>query len=91
MIRVSAVWPENDFNLRVKFTNDETRYFDVKPYLEYPVYRCLANTGFFALASTGYGTVVWPNIIDISPEETLSALSAPLEHSTIHHQSTATA
>ena len=90
MIRVSAVWPENDFNLRVEFTNGETRYFDMKPYLESPVYRSLAKPGFFALASTGYGTVVWPNDIDIAPE-TLYELSAPLEHSTIHHQSTASA
>ena len=84
MIRVRAVWPDNDFNLRVEFTNGKTRCFDMKPYLEYPVYRCLANPGFFALASTGYGTVVWPNDIDIAPE-TLYELSAPLEHSTIQH------
>jgi hypothetical protein len=88
MIRVSAVWPESDFKLRVQFTNGEIRCFDMKPYLDYPVYQCLANPGLFALAGTGYGTVVWPNDIDIAPE-TLYELSEPLERSTVHHQSTA--
>ena len=68
MIRVSAVTPEPDFGLALVFTNGEVRRFDMRPYLELPVYSRLKNPGFFALARVDYGTVVWPGEIDIAPE-----------------------
>ena len=76
MIRVKSVLPEQNFKLRLQFTNGEVRCFDMAPYLKLPVYRRLENPGFFALAHTDYGTVVWPDEIDIAPE-TLYELSAP--------------
>lgn len=78
MIRVYSVLPGEDYLLRLKFTNGETRCFDMKPYLHLTVYRRLENRGFFALARADYGTVVWPDEIDIAPE-TLYAHSVPVE------------
>jgi hypothetical protein len=51
----------------------------MRPYLHLPIYRCLQNLAFFALARVDYGTVVWPGEIDIAPE-TLYELS--FEHAT---------
>jgi hypothetical protein len=59
--------------------NGEKRRFDMRPYLHLPIYRCLENPAFFALARVDYGTVVWPGEIDIAPE-TLYELS--VEHAT---------
>lgn len=77
MISVSSVVTEPEFHLALTFSNRERRYFDMRPYLHLPVYRCLENPGFFALARVDYGTVVWPGEIDIAPE-TLYDRSVPL-------------
>jgi hypothetical protein len=74
MIRVSTVVAESDFHLSLIFTNNEKRRFDMRPYLDFPVFQPLKNPGFFSLAFVNYGTVVWPGDIDIAPE-TLYALS----------------
>lgn len=68
MIQVIAVIPEPDFQLRLMFSDGTTRRFDMRPYLDLPVYRRLTNPDFFNLATVDYGTVVWPEDIDIAPE-----------------------
>jgi len=68
MIKVTAVKPCSNYGLLVTFLNGENKYFDMRPYLHYPVFRKLENPGFFALASVDYGTVTWPGDIDIAPE-----------------------
>ena len=50
MIRVDSVLPGEDYTLRLRFNNGEIRCFDMRPYLDLPVYRRLANPGFFNLA-----------------------------------------
>jgi hypothetical protein len=77
MIRVTSVQPVPDFKLQLRFSNGACRCFDMAPYLHLPVYRRLDNPGFFALARVDYGTVVWPDEIDIAPE-TLYEHSLPL-------------
>jgi hypothetical protein len=79
MIRVTSVAAEPNFHLVLTFSNGEKRRFDMRPYLHLPIYRCLENPAFFALARVDYGTVVWPGEIDIAPE-TLYELS--VEHAT---------
>ena len=68
MIRVTSVQTTPDFKLQLQFSTGEKRSFDMAPYLRLPVYRRLDNPGFFALARIDYGTVVWPDEIDIAPE-----------------------
>lgn len=77
MIEVCKVETMSDYKLRLFFNTGEHRAFDMKPYLQYPVFRRLENSDFFALAHVDYGTVVWPGEIDIAPE-TLYDLSVPL-------------
>ncbi len=78
MIKVTSVSSDREFHLALTFSNGELRRFDMRPYMDLPAYRRLANPGFFGLARVDYGTVVWPGEIDIAPE-TLYALSLPLE------------
>ena len=78
MIEVTAVQISPDFTLQLQFSTGERRSFDMAPYLHLPVYRRLDNPGFFALARIEYGTVVWPDEIDIAPE-TLYEYSFPLQ------------
>jgi hypothetical protein len=68
MIWVTSVQPVPDFKLQLCISNGECPCFDMEPYLNLPVYRRLDNPGFFALARVDYGTVVWPDEIDIAPE-----------------------
>lgn len=68
MLHVSSVDTGSDFELRLVFSNGEKKRFDMRPYLQYPVFRKLDNPGFFSLARVDYGTVVWPGDIDIAPE-----------------------
>ena len=78
MIRVSSVAAEPNYYLALTFSNGEQCRFDMRPYLHLPIYRCLENPGFFALARADYGTVVWPGEIDIAPE-TLYRLAMPVD------------
>ncbi|GAB6058427.1 DUF2442 domain-containing protein [Desulfonatronum parangueonense] len=68
MIEITSVQASHGFELVVGFNTGETRRFDMRPYLGYPVYRRLENPGFFSLAKVAYGTVTWPDGIDIAPE-----------------------
>lgn len=77
MIEVEYVEVTGDFGLLLTFSGGERRRFDMRPYLRYPVFRRLENTGYFSLARVDYGTVTWPGDIDIAPE-TLYAHSVPL-------------
>ena len=63
--------------LRLRFENGERRDFDMSPYLDKKPYQPLKDARRFALASVGYGTVVWPGEIDMAPE-TLYARSTPV-------------
>ena len=78
MIQVNSVETAPNFSLLLSFNNGERRCFDMQPYLHYPVFRRLENTGFFSLAHVDYGTVIWPGDIDIAPE-TLYEYSVPLD------------
>ena len=76
MIQVSSVEAVPDYRLVLTFTTGERRCFDMRPYLQYPVFRRLENPAFFGLARVDYGTVTWPGEIDIAPE-TLYERSVP--------------
>lgn len=68
MIEVTSVSPQEDYKLLLTFNTGEIRCFDMKPYLQYPVFRDLKNIIIFKKAKVQYGTVTWPNEIDIAPE-----------------------
>jgi hypothetical protein len=77
MLDVVAVEPLPNYWLLLTFANNEQKRFDMKPYLHATVFQPLNNIGFFKLAKVDYGTVTWPNEIDIAPE-TLYELSVDI-------------
>jgi len=66
--QITSVEPKADFHLFVTFDTGECGIFDMTPYLQYPCYRRLRDIGYFSLAKSERGTVVWPNDEDVAPE-----------------------
>lgn len=57
-----------DYCLEAIFENGERRFFDMKPLLSYPAFSKLTEQNFFMKAHVNYGTVVWDDEIDLSPD-----------------------
>jgi hypothetical protein len=68
MRKVVAVRANDDFSLDLKFSDGCVKRFDVKPYLEYGVFKELKDKSYFKRVKLTFGTVQWPNEQDISPE-----------------------
>ena len=66
--RIISVKPEADFNLLLQFNNGETGLFDMRPYLNYPVYKRLCNPNFFVKAFIQNGIVLWDENLDLDPD-----------------------
>jgi len=56
--------------LDVTFADGSRRELDMEPYLDGEVFRPLRDPGFFAEVAIeeGWGTVIWPNGANVSPE-----------------------
>lgn len=54
--------------LTLEFTNGEVKTFDAEPYLNQGVFTRLKDPVLFQQASVAYGTVTWPDELDISPD-----------------------
>ena len=74
-VKVKAM---SDFLLLVSFDNGETRIFDVKPLLGFPLYEKLRNRAFFSTAKADGMCVYWNDDIDICPDMTY-AESQPVD------------
>jgi uncharacterized protein DUF2442 len=68
MNKVVAVRANDDFSLDLKFDDGSVRRFDVKPYLDYGIFKELKDKNYFKRVKVAFGTVQWPNEQDISPE-----------------------
>ena len=73
---VVSVEPLENYKLRIKLTDGRKGIFDVSPYLDMGVFQELRDPQKFRCAYIEYGTVVWPNEIDIAPD-TIEALLQP--------------
>lgn len=68
MHKVVAARANDDFTLDLKFEDESVRRFDVKPYLEYGIFKELKDKAYFKRVKVAFGTIQWPNEQDISPE-----------------------
>lgn len=68
MHKVMAAKANDDFTLDLKFEDNSVRRFDVRPYLEYGIFKELKDKTYFKRVRVAFGTVQWPNEQDISPE-----------------------
>jgi hypothetical protein len=66
--KVIAVTANKDFSLDLKFTDGSVKRFDVKPYLDYELFRELKDPNYFKQVRLAFGTVQWPHEQDISPD-----------------------
>ena len=80
MSKAVSVIANKDFSLTLKFSDDSVKRFDVKPYLDYEVFREVSDLNYFRQVRVAFGTVQWPNEQDISPE-TLYLEGVPLAES----------
>lgn len=68
MIKVIKVKANDDFSLDLKFNDGSIKRFDVRPYLNYEVFKPLKNIDYFKRIKIVFGTVQWQDEQDISPD-----------------------
>lgn len=68
LLDVISVEPRKDNTLLLVFENQETRLFDMGPYLDKKPFTRLKVLQLFMKATVAYGSVVWPGNIDIAPD-----------------------
>lgn len=66
--RAMSVEPLPDYILKIRFNNDELRYFDVKKIYTLNCFKPLQNKEFFNNVRISYGSVAWDNDIDYCPD-----------------------
>ena len=65
---VTKAIPRKDYTLLLTFEDGKNGVYDFRPELSRPIFRKQQNIDFFMQAKVLYGTVVWPDDSDISPE-----------------------
>jgi hypothetical protein len=65
---VTAVSPHDNYMLHLTFENGEQRWFDMKPYLDYGIFRTLKQPDVFKTVRVCFDTVAWDNEVDLDPE-----------------------
>ena len=65
---VTSVIPEQDFFLRLYFSNGEVRRFDVKPYLDKGIFQELKDLSKFYSAHPDGLSVEWDNEASLCPD-----------------------
>ncbi len=68
MKKVVSAKANDDFTLDLRFDDGKFKRFDMKPYLDFPVFRKLKDKDYFKKIKIAFGTVQWQNEQDISPE-----------------------
>ena len=67
-LAVKAVKPLENYLLLLTFENGEIRQFDMKPYLDFGIFRELKDMELFNTVKTGFDTIEWDNEADFDPE-----------------------
>ena len=66
---IVAARPLDGYKVDVEFDTGERGIFDCARYLDKPYWKKLNDNDFFRMVRVGYGTLVWPDEIDIGPED----------------------
>jgi hypothetical protein len=67
--RARKVKPLDDYTLLITFTNNESKVFDVKPYLDQKPFQELKAKGKFETVHIAGLSIEWFNGADICPDE----------------------
>jgi hypothetical protein len=65
---VKTVTPSEDFILAIDFDNGEHGILDMKPYLDFGVFRQLKDRNTFKRVRVTFDTLEWDAGIDLDPE-----------------------
>jgi len=71
---IKKVKPLSDYKIYVETMAGRKGIFDVKPYLDFGVFRELRDINYFNQAGVKNGSVTWPHQQDISPETLLAEM-----------------
>ncbi|MBU0620542.1 MAG: DUF2442 domain-containing protein [Gammaproteobacteria bacterium] len=71
---VKLVKPLPDHRIYVEVEDGRKGVFDLKPYLDFGVFRELKNEHYFNQVGIQFGAVTWPHEQDIAPETLLAGL-----------------
>lgn len=77
---VKSVKPMPNYKLKICFTNNEEKEFDVTPFLGKGIFSELKDEGYFDQVRVAFGSVEWPNEQDFS-KDTLYLLAKPCMNS----------
>jgi len=65
---VREVTPNEDFSLNVVLENGEKRMLDMKPYLNFGVFKKIRDYESFKRARVAFDTIEWDEGVDLDPE-----------------------
>lgn len=79
---VKVVRPLSDYRIYVEVEDGRKGIFDLKPYLDFGVFRELRDIHYFNRVGIVFGAITWPNEQDIAPETLLAGMQ-PVDSATI--------
>jgi hypothetical protein len=65
---VCEVKPNEDFSLNIVLDTGERRLLDMKPYLDFGVFKKLRDFEKFKRARVAFDTIEWDDGVDLDPE-----------------------
>ncbi|OUD14367.1 DUF2442 domain-containing protein [Thioflexithrix psekupsensis] len=67
--KVKSVTPHDDYILTIIFNNNEVGTLDMKPYLDFGVFKRIKDYSHFKNVRVAFDTIEWPSVnIDLDPE-----------------------
>jgi len=65
---VNSVTPRGNYILSINFDNGEHGLLDMKPYLDFGVFRRLREPHAFSRVRVSFDTIEWDSGVDLDPE-----------------------
>ncbi|ACF13807.1 conserved hypothetical protein [Chloroherpeton thalassium ATCC 35110] len=73
---VKVVKPLSDYRIYVEIEDGRQGIFDMKPYLDFGVFRELKDEHYFNQVGIVFGAVTWPHEQDIAPETLIEEMTS---------------
>ena len=67
-LAIKNVKPQDNYLLLLTFENGEKRQFDMKPYLDFGIFKELKNINMFKTVKISFDSIEWENEADFDPE-----------------------
>jgi hypothetical protein len=67
-LAIKGVEPRDNYLLLLTFENGEKRQFDMKPYLDFGIFKELKDLKLFMTVKTSFDSIEWDNEADFDPE-----------------------